>query len=85
MGGLRRWLGAGYSGSLICLFITYMPESLEMRRYLEERALRLAYRLLYFVRRDAGLRDINLDAKLDGAQRYIAEVVTQNYGLRQVP
>lgn len=50
-----------------------------MRNWLDKTALRWAYRLIAFTRpmRD----DINDDAKLQGAQRYIDEVYTKRYPL----
>ena len=51
-----------------------------MRRWFEEWALWRAYRFLAYVRRGTGLQDVNIDAKLNTAQRVIAEVLTTKYG-----
>lgn len=50
-----------------------------MRRWLDEKALRLAYRLISFTR--PLLDDINDDSKLEGAQHFIAEVVTRRFAI----
>lgn len=50
-----------------------------MKNWLDEMALRLAYRLIAFTR--PRFDNINDDSKLDGAQRFIAEVVTRRFAL----